>query len=186
MKGWVDLVGWPAADGLPTWVVTRQLQVGRRTGKVRRPKTDVLPLSQRHHKMMQIWSLTVKYAVQLHSKLQYTRTKMVFKCQFSSVLCKLVLQFIINYNKIRYDSKSNINVHLKAGSSQLSLLHGTQNKTWKEKETKNKHRICTEESENGLESISSLLSSSNNLDLSLITIHVSDCYYFQTPSKYCS
>jgi len=29
-------------------VVTRQLQVGRRTGKVRRPKTDVLPLSQRH------------------------------------------------------------------------------------------------------------------------------------------
>jgi len=48
MKGWVDLVGWPAADGLPTWVVTRQLQVGRRTGKVRRPKYDVLPLSQRH------------------------------------------------------------------------------------------------------------------------------------------
>ena len=29
-------------------MVTRQLQVGRRTGKVRRPKTDVLPLSQRH------------------------------------------------------------------------------------------------------------------------------------------
>jgi len=28
MKGWVDLVGWSAADGLPTWVVTRQLQVG--------------------------------------------------------------------------------------------------------------------------------------------------------------
>ena len=48
MKGWVDLVGWPAADGLPTWVVTRQLQVRRRTGKDRRPKTDVLPLSQRH------------------------------------------------------------------------------------------------------------------------------------------
>jgi len=48
VKGWVDLVGWPAADGLPTWVVTRQLQVGRRTGKVRQPKTDVLPLSQRH------------------------------------------------------------------------------------------------------------------------------------------
>ena len=48
MKGWVDLVGWPAVDGLPTWVVTRQLQVGRRTGKVRQPNTDVLPLSQRH------------------------------------------------------------------------------------------------------------------------------------------
>jgi len=38
MKGWF---GWPVADGL---VVTHQLQVERRTGKVRRPETDVLPL----------------------------------------------------------------------------------------------------------------------------------------------
>jgi len=38
MKGWVGLVG------LPTLVVTHQLQVERRTGKVRRPETDVLPL----------------------------------------------------------------------------------------------------------------------------------------------
>jgi len=45
MKGWVGLVGWPIADGLPIWVVKHQLQVERRTGKVRRPKTDVLPLS---------------------------------------------------------------------------------------------------------------------------------------------
>ena len=44
MKGWVGLVGWPVADGLPTLVVTHQLQVERRTGKVRRPETDVLPL----------------------------------------------------------------------------------------------------------------------------------------------
>ena len=44
MKGWVCLVGWPIADGLPTLVVTHQLQVERRTGKVRRPETDVLPL----------------------------------------------------------------------------------------------------------------------------------------------
>ena len=44
MKGWVGLVGWPIADGLPTLVVTHQLQVKRRTGKVRRPETDVLPL----------------------------------------------------------------------------------------------------------------------------------------------
>ena len=41
MKGWV---GWPVADGLPTLVVTHQLQVDRRTGKVRRPETDILPL----------------------------------------------------------------------------------------------------------------------------------------------
>ena len=33
MKGWVDLVGWPIADCLPTLVVTRQLQVERTTGK---------------------------------------------------------------------------------------------------------------------------------------------------------
>ena len=44
MKGWVGLVGWPIADGLPTLVVTNQLQVERSTGKVRRPETDVLPL----------------------------------------------------------------------------------------------------------------------------------------------
>ena len=44
MKGWVGLVGWPVEDGLPTLVVTHQLQVERRTGKVHRPETDVLPL----------------------------------------------------------------------------------------------------------------------------------------------
>jgi len=41
--GWVGLVGWPIADGLPTYVVIRQLQVERGTGKVR-SKTGVLPL----------------------------------------------------------------------------------------------------------------------------------------------
>jgi len=44
MKGWVGLVGWPVADGLPTLVVTHQLQVESRTGKVRQSETDVLPL----------------------------------------------------------------------------------------------------------------------------------------------
>jgi len=44
MKGWVGLVGWPVADGLPTVVVTHQLLVERRTGKVHRPENDVLPL----------------------------------------------------------------------------------------------------------------------------------------------
>ena len=38
-------VGWPIADGLPTQVVTHQLQVERRTAKERWPETDVLPLS---------------------------------------------------------------------------------------------------------------------------------------------
>ena len=44
MKGWVGLIGWPVADGSPTLVVTHQLQVERRTGKVRQSETDVLPL----------------------------------------------------------------------------------------------------------------------------------------------
>jgi len=44
MKGWVGLVGWPVADGLPTLVVTHQLQVEHRTGKVHQSETDVLPL----------------------------------------------------------------------------------------------------------------------------------------------
>ena len=43
-----ERLSWPSwltlADGLPTLVVTHQLQVERRTGKVRRPETDVLPL----------------------------------------------------------------------------------------------------------------------------------------------
>ena len=44
MKGWVGLVGWPVADGLPTLMVTHQLQVERRTGQVCQSETDVLPL----------------------------------------------------------------------------------------------------------------------------------------------
>ena len=44
IEGWVGLVGWLIVDGLPTQVVTHQLQVSCRTGKVRRPKTDVLLL----------------------------------------------------------------------------------------------------------------------------------------------
>jgi len=44
MNGWVGLVGWHVADGLPTLVVTHQLQVERRRGKVRQSETDVLPL----------------------------------------------------------------------------------------------------------------------------------------------
>ena len=52
MKGWVGLVGWPTANGLPTFVVTRQLQVERRTGKVRRLETNVLPLCHAANRMV--------------------------------------------------------------------------------------------------------------------------------------
>ena len=43
MKGWVGLVGWSPADGLPTLVATGQLKVELRTGSVCRPKTGVPP-----------------------------------------------------------------------------------------------------------------------------------------------
>jgi len=44
IKGWVGLDDWPTADGLPTSVVTRRLEVERRTRTVHRSKTNVLPL----------------------------------------------------------------------------------------------------------------------------------------------
>ena len=44
MKGWVCLVGWPIADVWSTKWSSVQLAVRRRTGKVRRSKTSVLPL----------------------------------------------------------------------------------------------------------------------------------------------
>ena len=51
MKGWVGLVGWSIADGLPTSLVTCQLQVERRARKVRRSKTEVLPLYDATHQL---------------------------------------------------------------------------------------------------------------------------------------
>ena len=44
MKGWVGLVGWPTADVWPTKWSSVQLAVRRRTKKVHRSKTRVLPL----------------------------------------------------------------------------------------------------------------------------------------------
>ena len=40
MKGWDGLGGWHAADELPIYQVTRQMQVERRTGKVLRPRSQ--------------------------------------------------------------------------------------------------------------------------------------------------
>jgi len=47
-----ERLSWPVADGLPTLVVTHQLQVERRTGKVRQSETDVYTTVPRH----QPWS----------------------------------------------------------------------------------------------------------------------------------
>jgi len=68
MKGWVGLVGWPVADGLPTLLVTHQLQVERRTGKVRRPETDVLPLCH----------ATNQHAATVRSEMQLYTGKSIF------------------------------------------------------------------------------------------------------------
>jgi len=64
MKGWVGLVGWPIEDGLPTLVVTHQLQVERRTEKVRRPETDVLPLCHATNLLLLTWFI-VSYFILL-------------------------------------------------------------------------------------------------------------------------
>jgi len=49
---------WLTYSGLPTLVVTHQLQVERRTGKVRRPETDVLPLCHATNQEKQTQNLT--------------------------------------------------------------------------------------------------------------------------------
>jgi len=60
MKGWVGLVGWPAADGLPTQMVSLQLQVECRTVKALRPRTNcathpyLTALSQKYLKLTYI------------------------------------------------------------------------------------------------------------------------------------
>ena len=56
MKGWVSLVGWPIADSLPTKWSPVQLLVRRRTGKVRRSGTSILPLCY------ELWDRSIKYS----------------------------------------------------------------------------------------------------------------------------
>ena len=56
MKGWVGQVGWPVADGLPTLVVTHQLQVKHRIGKVRQSETDVVQLCYDTN-LWHVWTL---------------------------------------------------------------------------------------------------------------------------------
>jgi len=43
MKGWVDLVGWPAADGLPTWAAGRAQDRESPPAKDRRSTTEPTP-----------------------------------------------------------------------------------------------------------------------------------------------
>ena len=47
-------------------MVTRQLQVERRTGKVRRPKTDVLPLCHAINYLRNRWTDLYEIFVQIH------------------------------------------------------------------------------------------------------------------------
>jgi len=73
VKGWAGLVGWLIADGLPTLVVTRQLWIERRTGKVRWSETDVL-----YHCATQP-TTNAKYTK--HKKLTITQTNWVKNVQ---------------------------------------------------------------------------------------------------------
>ena len=69
MKGWVGLVGWPVADGLPTqWSPVYRLQAERRTGSVRRPKTGVLPTVLRNeHDRLSVRGVDKHIEQQRHS-----------------------------------------------------------------------------------------------------------------------
>ena len=68
MKGWVGIVGWPVADGLPTLVVAHQLQVERRTGKVRQSETDVLPLCHATNHVRTRYQTQCRRRVSVHSR----------------------------------------------------------------------------------------------------------------------
>ena len=87
MKGWVGLVGWPLADGLATLVVTHQLQVERRTGKVRRPETDVLPLCHATNLDAGYYSLPLLSVISArHSLWLFSAT---WQAQYLSLVAKL-------------------------------------------------------------------------------------------------
>ena len=68
MKGWVGLVGWPTADVWPTKWSSVQLAVRRRTGKVRRSKTSVLPLcyAEIHLKTLSLFNKKGRYKTSAH------------------------------------------------------------------------------------------------------------------------
>jgi len=67
MKGWVGIVGWPAADGLPTWLVTRQMQVERRTGIQGSPPDlsllATIPLSAALSGLKSVHNISSSYSV---------------------------------------------------------------------------------------------------------------------------
>ena len=101
MKGWVCLVGWPIADGLPTLVVTHQLQVERRTGKVRRPETDVLPLchvtnppvqAPRRNALLMQFLISALYI--LFAYLYHMLPHFSFFFTFSLLICSLTHLFL--------------------------------------------------------------------------------------------
>jgi len=65
MKGWVGLVGWPIADGLPTKVVSHQLCVERGTRKFIGHRPTFYPLKQKKQEFLQclavLWANLVTF-----------------------------------------------------------------------------------------------------------------------------
>ena len=106
MKGWVGLVGWPVADGLPTLVVTHQLQVERRTksSPVRDQRSTTVPRHQYHGKNAErdlyIWLcqlVNTTTSVVSVSLLEYEYT-----AGSSVVHCWLVLGALCNYSQLLF------------------------------------------------------------------------------------
>jgi len=67
---------------LPTLVVTHQLQVERRTGKVRRPETDVLPLCHATNYL----SVAIIFVVELLLNIALQRHHIISRYKFSLVV----------------------------------------------------------------------------------------------------
>jgi len=90
IKGWVGLVGWPVAVSLPALVVTHQLQVERRTGKVRQSETDVLPLCHATNYVRSgCWMSIILHSHDSLLSQQLLRSRVIAECRwlFRSSLC---------------------------------------------------------------------------------------------------
>ena len=109
MKGWVGLVGWPKADGLPTYVVTHQLQVERRTAKVRLSETNVLP--------------------QCHATNRFTTTSCIYPCVRGSSHCVVRFLWLTKYTRPVLSIR--LSKHIKQLNSCTWRKQPTATHTWK-------------------------------------------------------
>ena len=103
MKGRVGLVGWPTADSLPTEMVTRQLQVERRTGKVCRSKTNIL------HQQIYIRRILI-YKIHIRQKWISAGSVRSLALTFIMTTTHIILQLLLLLLWLRYKYDGGIDV----------------------------------------------------------------------------